>query len=144
MSEENVEVVRRFLASWGELGGQTEPKPIADLLPDALLEEFLDPDVELIPSADGLLGGNRYRGYEGVRGFWADFFTAWDEFWVEPQRLIDHGAQVLSIVHMRGRAHGLDVNEDWSHIWTVRQGRIVRSQTFRTADGTIKAAGLSE
>jgi ketosteroid isomerase-like protein len=144
MSQDNVEVVRRALTFWGELGGRTEPKPIPDLLPDAALQELLDPDVQMIPSAEGLLSGNMYRGYQGVRSFWADFFTTWDEFWAEPERLIDNGAQVVSIVHMRGRAHGLDVDEVWSHIWTVRRGRIVRVQTFTTADGALEAAGLPE
>jgi ketosteroid isomerase-like protein len=144
MSQENVEVVRRALAFWGELGGHTEPEAIADLIPDAALEEFVDREVEVIPTAQGLLSGNTYRGYQGIRNFWADFFTTWDEFWAEPQRLIDNGAQVVSIVRLRGRAHSLEVDEVWSHLWTVRQGRIVRVQTFASADGALEAAGLSE
>jgi ketosteroid isomerase-like protein len=144
MSQESVEAVRRALEFWGELGGRTEPESIADLIPDDALQGFVDPEVEVIPTAQGLLSGNTYTGYQGIRDFWADFFTTWDEFWAEPQRLIDNGAQVVSVVRLRGRAHNLEVDEVWSHLWTVRQGRIVRIQTFASADGALKAAGLRE
>jgi ketosteroid isomerase-like protein len=142
MSQENIEAVRRALAFWGELGGHTEPEQIADLIPDAALQEFIDPEVEVIPTAQGLLSGNTYTGYQGIRSFWADFFTIWDEFRAEPQRLVDTGAKVVSVIRLRGRVHELEVDEVWSHLWTVSQGRIVRVQTFASADGALEAAGL--
>jgi ketosteroid isomerase-like protein len=144
LSEENVEVVRRALAFWEGFGEHIEPDEIADLMPDSALQEFLDPEAELIPVAQGLLSGNRYEGYQGIRSFWVDFFSAWDEFRTETRKLVDAGDQIVSVMRMKGRMHELEVDEIWSQLWTVRNGRIVRVQAFASADSGLEAAGLSE
>jgi ketosteroid isomerase-like protein len=144
MSRENVEVVRRALAFFGGLGGHIEPDEIAERLPDAALEEFLDPEAELVPISQGLLGGNRYKGYEGIRRFWADFFSAWDEFRADPQEFLEAGAQVVVVLRMSARMHELEIDEIWSQLWTLRNGRVVRLQAFANAEGALEAAGLSE
>jgi hypothetical protein len=66
MSQENVEVARRAVAFFVGLGGPIEADQAADRMSDSALQEFLDPEVELIPVAQGLLGGNTYKGYEGI------------------------------------------------------------------------------
>jgi ketosteroid isomerase-like protein len=144
MSQENVEVVRRAFAFWGGFGGHMESDQIAVLMPDSALGEFLDPEAEFVPVPQGLLGGNSYKGYEGIRRFWVDFFSLWDDFRAELQSIVDMDPQVVSVARMRGRMHELEVDELWSHLWTFRDGRIARIQTFASADGALEAAGLRE
>jgi SnoaL-like domain len=107
MSQENVEVARRALAFFVGLGGHIEADQAPDRMPDSALREFLDPGVELIPIAQGLLSGNTYKGYEGIRRFWRDFFSAWDEFHAEPQEFLDADPQVVVVLRMKGRITSL-------------------------------------
>jgi ketosteroid isomerase-like protein len=142
VSQENVDVARRTVAFFVGLGGQFESDQAADLMPDSALQEFLDPEVELIPIAQGLLGGNTYKGYEGIRSFWGDFFSAWDEFHAKPQEFLDAGAQVVVVLSMRGRMHELEVDEVWSQLLSFRDGRVLLLQAFSSPDGALEAAGL--
>ncbi|MEK6252241.1 MAG: nuclear transport factor 2 family protein [Actinomycetota bacterium] len=139
MSQENIELSRRVFA---ELARANELDEVERT--DAALEEFFDPDVEWVPVPQGLLAGSTYQGYEGIRRFWADFVSAWDEYLMEPQEFLDAGDQVVVIVRVRGRMHKLEINEVWSVLNTFRDGRIVRVQGFTSRDGALEAAGLRE
>jgi ketosteroid isomerase-like protein len=143
MSEENVDVVRRAVAFF--VGrGVIEPDQIANRMPDSALREFFDPEFELVPLAQGLLSGNTYKGYEGIRRFWGDFFSTWDEFRSEPLEFVDVDPQVVVVLRMRGRMHDLEVDEVWSQLWTFRNGKSLRVQAFSSREGALEAAGLRE
>ena len=73
MSQENVEVVRRWWAFVKTLGGRIEADEVADRLPDTALGEFLDPKLEYFPIPQGVLGGSTFRGFDGFRRWAADF-----------------------------------------------------------------------
>jgi ketosteroid isomerase-like protein len=133
MSRENVEIVRRFIGS-----GDRQPEELTD----DFLNEFFDPDVEWLPIPQGVLAGSRYVGFEGIRRFWTDFFAAWDELVVEPQEFREAGDLVVGVARMRGRLHELEIDELWSAVFTLREGRILRVQAFASRDGALKAAGL--
>ena len=136
MSEENVEVARRLVATLGK-------SQVEDLTDDAL-GHFFDPDVEWVPEPQGVLAGNSYVGFEGIRRFAADFVSAWDEISVEAQDLREAGDRVVAILQMRGRMHDVDIDELWSGLYTFRNGRILRVQGFVSRDGALEAAGLSK
>jgi ketosteroid isomerase-like protein len=145
VSQENVEIVRRAFARLVERVGSVGPEEIEAQLNDAVLEEFYDPDVEWVPVPQGLLAGRSYVGYEGIRRFWADFVSTWDEYVAEPEEFLDiANDQVVVIMRVRARMHELAIDEVWSAIWTLRNRRIVRSQAFTSQDGALQAAGLRE
>jgi ketosteroid isomerase-like protein len=141
MSQENVELVRRFYAFFESFtGGRVEPEEV----PDATLAELFDPKVEWVPIPQGILAGSTYEGFEGLRRFAADFIAAWDEIHGEPQEFLDRGDQVIVILRVRGKMRQLEIDEVWSHLFTHRDGRIVRVQSFATREGALEAAGLRE
>ena len=144
MSQENVELVRRWYAFIEGFEGRIETDEIGDRLSDATLGDFFDPKLEWVPIPQGPLAGSTYRGFEGVRRFVADFLAAWDEIRTEPQEFLDRGDQVVTVLRMGGKVHELEIDEVWSHLLTLRDGRIVRVQTFGTREGALQAAGLSE
>jgi ketosteroid isomerase-like protein len=134
MSQENVEVVQKLY----ELG------PSA-VLSGRDLSDLLDPDVEWLPAAQSLLAGDRYDGHEGVRRFWTDLLSAWDEYRVEPVEFFDCGDQVAVVMRIRARSErGIEVDENWSALYALRDGRIVRFQGFTDPDGALEAVGLAE
>jgi ketosteroid isomerase-like protein len=135
MSRENVEVVRALhqLRPDDLVAGRREPT------------DLFDPEIEWLPASQSLLAGDRYHGHEGVRRFWTDLLSTWDEYVVEAKEFFDFGDQVAVIMRIRARSgRGLEVNEVWSGLYTLRDGRIVRFQGFADREGALEAVGLSE
>lgn len=138
MSDENVELVRRFYA---ELASEGSTRAFEQRLTDEALGRFLDPRIEWVPVPDSVLAVDRYRGFEGVRRFWGEFLSAWESYGVEPVRFDDFGDRVAVVVHIVGRTHELEVDETRSSLLTVRDGRVVRVQSFADPEGAREAAG---
>jgi ketosteroid isomerase-like protein len=139
VSEENVELVRRLYAG---LASEGSGRDFERRLTDEALSRFLDPQIEWVAVTDSVLAVDSYRGFEGVRRFWGEFVSAWDSYRVEPLRFDDAGDQVAVVVHIVGRTHELEVDETRSSLLTVRDGRVVRVQSFAGAEGAREAAGL--
>jgi ketosteroid isomerase-like protein len=139
VSRENVELVRRF---YRELAGEGPTREFEQRLTDEALGHFLDPGIEWVPVAHSLLAAESYRGFDGVRRFWGEFLSTWATYKVEPLSFRDAGDQVAVVVHIVGRTHELEVDETRSSLLTVRDGRVVRVQSFADPEGAREAAGL--
>ena len=131
MSKENVELARRLYA---ELASEGSSREFEQRLTDEALGRFLDPTIEWVPVTDSVLAVDSYRGFDGVRRFWGEFLSAWERYRVEPLRFDDAGDQVAVVVHIVGRTHGLEVDETRSSLLTVRDGRIIRVESFSDPD----------
>ena len=136
---ENVELVRRLYA---ELASEGSTQEFEQRMSDDALARFLDPEIEWVPVTESVLAVDSYRGFEGVRRFWGEFLSAWERYRVETLRFDDAGDQVAVVVHIVGRTHELEVDETRSSLLTVRDGRVVRVQSFADPDGAREAAGL--
>jgi ketosteroid isomerase-like protein len=139
VSRANIELVRRF---YGELASEGSAPEFERRLTDEALARFLDPGIEWVPVAHSLLAVESYRGFDGVRRFWGEFISAWESYKVEPLSFHDAGDQVAVVVHIVGRTHELEVDETRSSLLTLRDGRVVRVQSFSDPDGAREAAGL--
>jgi ketosteroid isomerase-like protein len=104
----------------------------------------LDPGIEWVPVAHSLLAVERYRGFEGVRRFWGEFVSTWESYKVEPLSFYDTGDQVAVVVHIVGRTNELEVDETRSSLLTLRDGLVVRVQSFADPEGAREAAGLPQ
>jgi ketosteroid isomerase-like protein len=131
VSRENVDLVRRFYA---EIAGEGSAADFERRLTDEAMAQFLDPDIEWLPVADSVQG-DTYRGYDGVRRFWTEFVSAWDSYRVEPVSFDAAGDRVAVVVHIVGRTHGLEVDETRSSLLNLRDGLIVRVESFADPDG---------
>jgi ketosteroid isomerase-like protein len=138
VSQQNVELVRRLYA---ELAGEGSAQDFERRFTDEALGAFLDPRIEWIPPTHSPLAVDSYRGFDGVRRYWGEFLSAWDEYRVEPLDFYEAGDQVAVVVHIVGRTHGLEVDETRSSLLTIRDGRVVRVQGFADPDGAGQAAG---
>jgi ketosteroid isomerase-like protein len=138
VSKQNVDLARR---TFTELAASTGVEDVARQLNDERLAEYYDPEIEWVPLPQSPLATGTYKGYDGVRRFWTEFLSIWEEFNIEPGEFTDADPQVAAVMRMRGRAAGLEIDELWSSLMTFRDGRIVRVQAFRTPDGAREAAG---
>jgi ketosteroid isomerase-like protein len=108
--------------------------------------EAVDPSMELVSSGAFLDQGVVYRGHEGVRQFFAMLGDAFEEISYEPKELIEVDEdRLLVILRLRGRGKesGLDVELEGAHLWTIRDLKAVRLETFVDARAGRAAAGLT-
>jgi ketosteroid isomerase-like protein len=139
MSRENVEIVRRLFAAFQRVDVGNFERRFDNV------REIFDPEVEWVAVPHSLLASaEEYRGYDGVRRFWTQFLSAWDEYGVQVEELIDAGDQVVAVMRLSGRTNELEVDEARSSLLTLRDGRIVRIEPFASKDDALEAVGLSE
>jgi ketosteroid isomerase-like protein len=138
MSQENIEAVRRLFAAFRRVDVGSFERRFDEV------REIFDPEVEWVAAPHSLLASEEYRGYDGVRRFWTQFLSAWDEYGVQVEELIDAGDQVVAVMRLSGRTSELEVDEARSSLLTFRDGRIVRIEPFASKDAALEAAGLRE
>jgi len=86
-----------------------------------------------------------YRGHDGFRQIRREAFEAWADVRREPQAFIEIGEHV--VVPMRGRNRGRGgIELDWTaaSVYTLREGKIARSELYQSPEEAREAAGLSE
>jgi ketosteroid isomerase-like protein len=141
MSQENVDITRQSYAAYNAALSAPNPREAIR----AFLERFADPEIEwdAEPSA---VGGQIVHGIDGAMAFFDEVFDAFEYVRQVPERFIDCGDQVLVFVRSeaRGRVAGLDINEQWAHLVTLRDGKAVRMQQFRDREKALEAAGVRE
>jgi ketosteroid isomerase-like protein len=133
MSEENVEVVRRIYEA---AAGRDADSVFA----------LYDPDVELDATRLGVGDLGVFHGHEGLRRLFRELYQAWGEIEYGYDELIDAGQHVVAVVtrHARGRASGVEVEQPFGLLWTLREGKVVRLVWFLRRKEALEAAGLSE
>ncbi len=132
MSQENVEVVRRFYAAWsrGDLPGPSE---------------LMDPEIEYVNPAGAVEPGTR-RGLAEFGRAVDKVFEVLDTWQIEAEQFRAVGDQVAVVTRYRARVHGsgADVEARESALWTLRDGKVVRYAWFHEPADALEAAGLSE
>jgi ketosteroid isomerase-like protein len=133
MSQENVEIVRRFADAWNRRDR------------DAFLA-LLDPQFEGIPPSDWPESAP-VHGREAAWDFGLELEAPWQEGVGEITELIEAGNDrvVMGATRdVRGKVSGVEVKLDSWAIFSFRGGRIVRIEWFSDRSETLEAAGLEE
>lgn len=104
------------------------------------------PDVvwEMPEEFQALGFADSYRGHEGlVQGI--EQFSQEFEWWeIRPERALDFGDRVLALGSFRSkaRASGVEWEQPFSQLVTVRRGLVVRDRFFYSWEQGLEAAGL--
>jgi ketosteroid isomerase-like protein len=132
MSQENVEIVRRFYDAWAR---EEFPGPV----------ELMDPEIEYVNPAGAVEPGTR-RGRAAFSRAVEKLFEGWETWQAKPEQFKDVGDQVAVVLsyRARGRGSGLEVEGRESALWTLRDGRVFRYAWFHEPGDALEAAGLSE
>ena len=87
-----------------------------------------------------------YQGHEEVRRFFADMTAAFEEVVFEPGEFFERGDQIVVFLRQRARPSGAGavIENRVGHLWTVRDGKAVRCETFPRREEALEAAGLRE
>jgi ketosteroid isomerase-like protein len=129
VGEQDVELIRRLHEAW--IAGDRE----------AALA-LADPGIEWVEPPDSLAPGT-HRGAEGVEASMEDWTAPYEEYRLEVTELRDLGdGLVLACLHQYGRAHGstVPVESKAFNLWTVRDGRAMRMEMYRTEAQALAAA----
>ena len=123
MAASNVEMVRAAYDAFGR--GEL----------DAVLD-FCDPDIVI---RDPERTGTTFRGIEGLRRFWEEWFENWQEYSVEPKEFEEHGDQVLVRAEQigRGKLSGVEIRQDLFNVLRLRDGRLVEYQLYTGRDAAL-------
>ncbi|HWX95995.1 MAG TPA: nuclear transport factor 2 family protein [Solirubrobacteraceae bacterium] len=132
MSQRNVELVRKALDAYMRRDVQA-------------LRGLADPDVELDWSASRAWLAGVYRGFNETLRFYEDYFEAFEEIVIEPDRFIDVGDSVVvpNVAHQLGR-HGNEVSARSTLVFTVRNGKLLRIRLFQETEQALEAVRLTE
>jgi ketosteroid isomerase-like protein len=103
-----------------------------------------DPEIEFL----SMLGitGHRYIGHDGIREYFEDVSSAWEEWRVEVHRVAtgtDGRVAIVMTMHVRGRESGAALSEYAAHVWTVGEGKLLRNELYRDPDEALRAVGAS-
>ncbi len=129
MSQENVEMIRAGYDKHG-MGFS-----LSKWNPGAVLELF-DPSIEWVePDVQDLPWQGTHRGPQAISEKVFATISAFEELELEPKDFFDLGEYVLAVSqgHLRAKATGKEWNGPFAHVWTVRNGKIVRWQGFADA-----------
>jgi ketosteroid isomerase-like protein len=135
MSQENVEIMRRYYEAWF----RRDPSEMGTL----------DPGIELHPDPENEWVGidDLYRVPEGVLAYMRTVEDAIEDYRPEVEQLLDAGDKVvtLAVESGRGRGSGAEVRSlQTAHVWTMREGRASRLDLYNDRSRALRAAGLEE
>lgn len=87
-----------------------------------------------------------HRGPEALLEWMDEGDDAFDDFVVELLAVEELGGNVVASMRQRGRgkASGAEVELPFTHVWTVRDDRAVRVQSFTDRDDAIRYARRHE
>jgi ketosteroid isomerase-like protein len=131
MSQEKLAVVREVVEAWNRHD----------------LERWIgcwDAGCEWLPKLRGAVeGAQTYRGHDGLRRYWAEDEAVWRHFHLEPHRLQEAGDEVVLCCtgRARGKESGVEIDAPLAFRFRVRDGAIVRGESYLDANEAFAAAG---
>jgi ketosteroid isomerase-like protein len=107
----------------------------------------IDPDIEAVPlGAD--LEGRSYRGHDGIVDWLEnEIYAVYDTFEVHPEEIRAVGGGRFLVFGRwiaRGRESGVNLDIAASWVIDIRNGKIVRWQTYTDRERAIRDAGLKQ
>jgi uncharacterized protein len=110
--------------------------------------DSLDPEIEWRgPPEFPDLAEPRY-GHEGVRQYMAKLSEVFDDYRMVAEEFIDAGDDQVLVFSREGgsgKGSGAPVQtHPTAHLWTIRNGKAVRMQSFWERSDALAAVGLSE
>ncbi len=91
------------------------------------------------------VSGRRYHGHQGIREYFDDIASAWAEWRVVVHDIVpgpDGRVAIVMSMRVRGKESGAILSERTDHVWTLKDGRLLRNQPFREPGEALRELGL--
>ncbi len=123
----NLEVLQRAYEAFGQGDMETV---VAALDPQI---EWIEGDIEGLPYA------GTHRGTEAVlNNVFAQIPTTYDSFALAPQEWVDGGDTIVMLGEMSLTKAGRDATLRVAQVWTMRDGRAVKFESFQDTHQTAR------
>ena len=79
----------------------------------------------------------RADSYEGFVALMREWLSAWERpLTVRPEKFIESGDRILVMINWtgKGRGSGAQIEGSGAHLWTFRDGLVVRYEVYRDRD----------
>jgi ketosteroid isomerase-like protein len=132
MSEEDLDVIRRWRDSWNA----------TDL--DAFADTF-DADAELITDPSWVEAGP-FKGRAAIKGWFEGLKESYERETIILRELFEAGDKVVARIdwQTRGRATGIETVLDATSVNVIKNGKIVRQQWYFDHAKALEVVGLPE
>jgi ketosteroid isomerase-like protein len=106
---------------------------------------LIDPDVEIHVASAQLTGGEAFHGHEGYREWHAAMEESFEVWQIHPEVFREVGDRVVALgnMHLRGRASGVELDQEIGWLVDIRDGKMIRFQTFLSHAEALSAGGIS-
>jgi ketosteroid isomerase-like protein len=127
----NAEVIRAVVDAWNRSDVEGMQALVAE---DAVLRPIR-----------AQLEGTEYSGRDGVRRLWDDVTEDWEDPRITVGEIEEVGDRVVArtTMHMKGRESGIEIDAPLGWLIDLRDGEVVRLETFSDPDDAYRAAGLA-
>jgi ketosteroid isomerase-like protein len=132
MSKQNVALVRDLFEQWSARNYEA-------------LIASARPDVEIY-SRFASLGGEPYRGAEGVRQWMTEIEQSFGRFQVRTDDFRDFGDRVLVLgaIDLEGKASGIEIEQPMGWLLELQGGKLARMFFYSSHAEALEAAGVAE
>ena len=91
------------------------------------------------------LTGHRYLGHAGIERYFDDVESAWEDWNVDVEQTVegpDGRVAIVMTMRARGKGSGVPLAIRTAHIWTLRDGKLVRNELHREPEEALEALGI--
>jgi ketosteroid isomerase-like protein len=128
--DSNVDLIRQGFEALNERG-------VEALLP------FIHPEFEVTTPPGLAAEPDTYRGPEGIRRYFDEFYEAMDRVTFDARDFIAVGELVVvpMILRARGRTTGIVAEQEVVQVWKLRGRQAIRVEVFATLDEAMATVG---
>jgi ketosteroid isomerase-like protein len=105
--------------------------------------EVCHPEIEFLSVL--AVSGRRYHGHQGIRQYFDDIASAWDEWSVQLDEIVpgpDGRVAIVMRMRARGKESGAILSARTDHIWTLKEGKLLRNEPFREPGEALRELGV--
>jgi ketosteroid isomerase-like protein len=134
MSQENVEVAREVISAWNS---HDIERWVVCWDPGCIWQPRLRGEVE---------GTQTYRGHTGLRRYWEEDDAVWDTFVMDVGQVRSVGDEVIATgtATACGKESGVEITRPFAFRFQIRNGGIVRVESYLDVGEALEHVGLSE
>jgi ketosteroid isomerase-like protein len=149
MTDERVEIVRRYYAALAEMDRVLgDPESSDEERGDAVEAAVArwHEDCEWAPDAAALIEGATFHGHDGLRDFYSMLAEVMASVEIDLDDVQQIGEYALAVgrLRARGRGSGATIEEEHGVVYELRDGLIARAVSYRNQAKARDAAALQD